>query len=215
METFPTLEAFAAASLETVLKSWEGLGYYARVKNMLAAARSIVEHYGGVFPSTEEALLQIKGIGDYTQGAIRSFAFHQPAAAIDGNVARLLSRFLASEAAIDHPRVKRNLRIYVEKILPDEEPWLVTEGLIELGALVCGKVPQCGVCPLQRECRAYHLQSQDILPRKKARMQTTYLRRVVAVILSKERRILLGKGKEREVMADLHEFPFLPYTGEI
>lgn len=208
MEAFPTIEALAEAPLERVLKCWEGLGYYSRARNMHQAAGYLVEHWKGELPTEKETLSQIKGIGDYTQGAIRSFAFHQKAAAVDGNVLRVLSRFLAFEEEIDTPKAKAKIQEFAERILPESEPWVIAEGLIELGATVCVKRPKCEECPLKSACLAFRHQMQHALPRKRARPKTLHLNRQVGVVLCKGN-YLLRKGNEGLVMADLYEFPYL------
>jgi A/G-specific adenine glycosylase len=208
MQTFPTLEALAKAPLEHVLKCWEGLGYYSRARNLHKAASYIVAFHGGEIPASQKELAQIKGIGPYTQGAIRSFAFRQKAAAVDGNVLRVLSRFLAFEEEIDAPKGRRKLEAYAEKILPDDEPWLISEGLIELGATLCTKRAQCEICPLKKECLALRHSLQAVLPKKSAPPKTVLLKRTVAVIHC-EGRYLLQKGESGKVMAGLYEFPYL------
>ncbi|MFC2049501.1 A/G-specific adenine glycosylase, partial [Chlamydiota bacterium] len=208
MEVFPTIEALAQAPLEQVLKCWEGLGYYSRARNLHLAAKQIAEHFGAELPSTAEMLAEIPGIGPYTRGALLSFAFRQKAAAVDGNVLRVLSRFLACQEEIDAPHVKKRLHAYAEAILPNEQPWLVSEGLIELGALVCAKKAKCNECPLRKECGAYRHGLQDLLPKKRARPQTIELVRQVAVIRC-GKRYAVQKGASGKVMADLYEFPYL------
>lgn len=208
MATFPTIEALAKAPVESVLKCWEGLGYYSRARNLHQAASQILDHYAGELPSSQEALENIKGIGAYTQGAIRSFAFKQKAAAVDGNVLRVLSRFLALEEPIDQPKVKKKLEAYAASILPESEPWLISEGLIELGATVCSKKAHCTACPLRKECLAYRHGKVQLLPIKAKRTETIFLKRAVAVVVC-DGRYLLQKGSQGKVMADLYEFPYL------
>jgi A/G-specific adenine glycosylase len=204
---FPTIEALAQAPLELVLKCWEGLGYYSRARNLHTAARYIVKYFGGKFPDSEEQLATIKGIGPYTQGAILSFAFKRKAAAIDGNVVRLLSRYLAYEHNVDTQLARTQFKQYVESILPDEEPWLVSEGLIELGATICAKKANCLLCPLRADCQAFRHSLQDKLPVKKARLAPIVLRRQVAVVQC-QNHVLIKKGESGKVMADLYEFPY-------
>lgn len=210
MTFFPTVEALAKAPLEHVLKVWEGLGYYSRVRHVHEAARLLVAKYGGELPNDSHHLAQIKGLGPYTRGAILSFAFHQKAAALDGNVMRVLSRFFAIDEEIDLPATKKRLWSYSEAILPDEESWLVTEGLIELGALVCMKEPRCNECPLKHACLAFRHGLQKTLPKRRPRVQTTYLTRLVGVI-SHQDQFLVQKGEKGRVMADLYEFPYVEY----
>lgn len=208
VEAFPTIEALAQAPLEKVLKCWEGLGYYSRARNLHQAAKMITTRFGGNLPSSLEVLSEIPGIGPYTRGAILSFAFKQKAAAVDGNVLRVLSRFLACDEEIDLPHVKKKLQAYAEDMLPEKEPWLVSEGLIELGALICSKKAKCDNCPLKKECGAYRNQLQDTLPKKRARPQCIELMRQVAVIQCGES-YAVQKGVAGKLMADLYEFPFI------
>jgi A/G-specific adenine glycosylase len=208
MEMFPSIEALSLAPFEQVIKCWEGLGYYSRARNLHLAAKKIVAEFGGEMPSSSQALAKIPGIGPYTQGALLSFAFHQKAAAVDGNVLRVLSRFLACLEPIDVSAVKKRLQAYAEAILPHKEPWLISEGLIELGALVCTKKAKCGECPLRTTCRAYQHRLQDKIPCKKATVCTIELERQVAVI-HHQGRFMIQKREKGEVMADLYEFPYI------
>lgn len=206
MERFPTVWSLASAKEEEVIKLWEGLGYYARARNLHHGARFVVERFGGEIPSSEKELLLIKGIGPYTVGAIRSFAFQQKAAALDGNVMRVLSRFLGFDK--DVVTYKKDLSEKLVALLPDEAPHVVMEALIELGALVCTKSPKCIECPLQGSCKAYLENTVHLLPMKKKRPPIKHLHRAVLCILCEER-VLLRKNSQGEIMADLWEFPYV------
>ncbi len=207
MRLFPTIHALAAASLDEVIKAWEGLGYYARVRHVHAAARELVAKKNGELPCKREELEEIKGLGPYTIGAILSFAFHQKAAAVDGNVARVLSRYFLIEEDISTSAIKQRLQGLAERHLPDTEPWLVMEGLIELGARVCQRVPQCSLCPLQKGCLGLQKGRADLLPMKGKRPSTTLLKRHVALIETKEE-ILLQRASYGTIMGGLYEFPY-------
>ncbi len=201
MEAFPTVEALASAPIEQVLKLWEGLGYYSRARNLHKGAQEIVRL--GAFPKDLES---ISGIGPYTAGAIRSFAFKERAAAVDGNVLRVMSRFLGEGGEIDKPHVRKKLTEAVEAFLPEEEPWVAMEALIELGALVCQKRPKCSGCPLQGGCQAFRHGLE--LPKRSPRAKTIFLERTVAVIEC-EGFLFVKQGERGQVMADLYEFPYL------
>jgi len=211
MEQFPTLEALALAPFEKVLKAWEGLGYYSRVRNLHAGAKQLLALHGAEIPNSKEALMQIKGLGPYTAGAILSFAFHQRAAAIDGNVARFLSRHFLIEEEISKPSTLKKMNHIVEDILPSEEPWILMEGLIELGACICKKQPLCDKCPLSESCKAFYLKIPHLFPKKAPSARVTRLKRYVTVLLWRDK-ILLKKGEKGKVMADLYEFPFFEYA---
>ncbi len=207
METFPTVGALAHAPIEQVIKVWEGLGYYSRARNLHAAARQIVSEFNGVLPDDIAQLRSIIGFGPYTAGAVASFAFGQRAPAVDGNVLRVMSRYLAYEEDITKAKSRTHIEQEVLKILPDRDPQIVMEGLIELGALVCKKNPLCTQCPLKAECRGFNRGIEKRLPNKPPRVKTTQLNRQVACVFSSEH-VLLSRGKKGRVMQDLWEFPY-------
>ncbi len=208
MKLFPSIAEVAKASIEELFKAWEGLGYYSRVRNIQKAAIALQEKGGGL-PSSLEELLQIPGIGPYTAGAIASFAFHQKAAAVDGNVSRVISRYYGLEG-----EVKRNL--LEEKtfsFLEEEEPWVAMEALIELGATLCQKTPRCEECPLHLNCEAYLQGKTEVIPAKKKKQEFIYLHKQV-IILIHEEEVLIEKKKEGQVLGGLVEFPSFPYPYE-
>lgn len=201
MERFPTVEDLANAPLEEVLKLWEGLGYYSRARNLHRGAKEIVKRGG--FPKNPA---EIVGIGAYTAGAILSFAFHEKVAAVDGNVLRLLARVTGEEGEIDRPATKKKLNIFAQEMLPQEESWVVSEALIELGALICQKKAKCSLCPLKEQCMAYREGLE--LPKRSSRQKTIFLERTVGVVFHDDL-VLLKKGEKGKVMQDLYEFPYL------
>lgn len=152
MERFPTIQALAESSIEDAIKQWEGLGYYARAKNLHAGAKQVVANFDGELPSKVEALSRIKGLGPYTVGAIRAFAFHERSAAVDGNVLRFLTRYFAIEEDIAKIGTQKKITALAESLLPEKEPWVFAEALIEFGATVCKKAPLCFECPLNKSC---------------------------------------------------------------
>jgi len=215
MERFPTVEALAQAPLQEILKVWEGLGYYSRARRLHEAAQYIVQQFQGILPSDPQQLATIPGIGPYTQGAILSFAFHQKAAAMDGNVLRVLARYFGIEDPIDKSTTQRQILSLLESLLPDEEPWVIAEALIEFGALVCTKQAQCELCPLQSGCLAYQQGRASELPHKAKLPGAMKLVRRVAVIMCQGRYLAIRRPPG-EVMADLYEFPYLDqHEGEL
>lgn len=211
MTTFPTVESLASASEGDVIKMWEGLGYYARARNLHQGAKIVVNQFGGKIPSTYEELLTIKGLGPYTAGAILSFAFHKKAPALDGNVMRVLSRFLGFEKEVE--KHKKELTKHLNDLLPNKDPHITMEALIELGALICVKSPRCESCPLQISCRAYTENKVDLLPIKTPKKPIQILHRAVLCIVS-EGRVLLKLNPKGAIMADLWEFPYIEYDDE-
>ena len=165
MADYPTVEALAAAPLDDVLKHWEGLGYYSRARNLHRGAQRVAAEYGGVLPRTPEALRRIEGIGDYTAGAIASIALGQKAAAVDGNVIRVISRFTGLRENAALPAVKREIAARAEVLMPDERPGDFNQALMDLGATVCVPgTPDCSACPLAAGCAARLLDIAAELP---------------------------------------------------
>jgi A/G-specific adenine glycosylase len=204
MKMFPTLKCLATASLEQVIKEWEGLGYYRRAKNLHETAKIIINNYAGVFPNTEKVLKTLPGIGSYTVGAILSFAFKKRVSALDINVLRVLSRFFGSPHKISHKNYYENLLL---TILPTKQSWIVMEGLIELGAQICKKRPLCDRCPLQKECLAYRENKVDFFPIITPKPKTIFLDREVFIIFYKNE-VLVYKEMKAKVMQWLYQFPY-------
>ncbi len=208
MQLFPTIEALASAPLDLVIKVWEGLGYYSRARNLQAGASMVVSLYDGKLPMDALELAKVKGIGPYTVGAIRSFAFHQKAAAVDGNVIRVLARYFNIEEDICQPKTIKKIWQLAEEILPENESWIFTEGLIELGATVCTKKPKCLNCPLKKACQGYIQGTADELPYKSVKMKAEKLYRAVAVVRNPVGKFLVKHVQNGKVMSGLHEFPY-------
>ncbi len=176
IQTLPTIEDLAVCDESLLMKLWEGLGYYSRVRNMQTTAKEILLKHQGVFPNTYEDLIRLKGIGEYTAGAILSIAFHQKRSAVDGNVLRVLSRYFAIETDIALDTTKKQITALNETLLDDAYPHLYTQAIIELGATLCTKhQPKCDVCPVAENCMAKAKNLQQILPVKaKAKAKKEY-----------------------------------------
>lgn len=207
MNQFPGVRELALASQEEVIKAWEGLGYYNRARNLHLAAKYILENHAGIIPNRKEELQKIKGLGPYTVGALLSFAFHQKSAAIDANVTRVLARYYGIEEDVTKAATKRLMQTIVESILPEVEPWVCMESLIELGATVCSKVAKCVECPIKAGCKARELSSQHMLPKKPQNKKLKLLTRTV-IVLVYQSSVLVKKAQSRGLMADLYEFPY-------
>jgi len=208
MKAFPTIKDLSSSSLDSVIKNWEGLGYYSRARNLHEGARFVLEQHGGNLPDNEDSLKKIKGIGPYTVGAIMSFAFHKKKAAVDGNVIRVLTRVFDIHDDVAKPKTINNIRELTEQVLPDDEPWIVMEALIELGATICTKKPKCLSCPLNITCKGFLHATADLLPSKSTKFKTEILYRNVLVI-SAENKFLVKRGKPGQIMSGLYEFPFI------
>lgn len=208
LEALPTVEALAQAPLEQLMKLWEGLGYYSRVKNMQKAAITVVREYGGAFPADVKLLEKLSGIGDYTAGAIGSIAFGLPAPAVDGNVLRVAARLCNDEADIMLPQTKRRVKADLETVYPRAKDVSdLTQGLMELGALVCiPGVPKCEQCPLVEFCGARKAGREQILPVRQVKTEKKLQKRTVFLLLCGDR-IALVKRPEKGVLAGMWEFP--------
>jgi A/G-specific adenine glycosylase len=206
MSRFPTLVALSEATEVEVVKLWEGLGYYSRARNLLELAKTVVSQYEGKLPNSLEELLKLKGLGPYTAGAILSFGFYQKAVALDGNVERVIARFVGFKKEVK--KHGKELRQIVYDFLPDKEPYITMEGLIELGATICAKKPLCNLCPLSKSCLAYKMGMQEILPILPERKPITELFRFVACILHQDQ-YLVKQGEKGKLMEGLFEFPYI------
>jgi A/G-specific adenine glycosylase len=200
MDRFPTFADLAKASENVVLKSWEGLGYYSRARALHACAKVICGQYFGNLPRGKDELLKLPGIGPYTAGAILSFAFKQKAEAIDANVRRVFFRLIADV-------FNKDLTGIVEAMLPSQEPHIVMEAFIELGALVCTKRPKCEQCPCRDFCYAYNTNRIDEVTvcKKNERIP---LWRDVGLFLTDDS-VLLKNPPLKGLMRGLYEFPYL------
>jgi A/G-specific adenine glycosylase len=214
MERFPTIRALAAADLQDVLKTWEGLGYYARARNLHRAAQIIMSEHGGSFPSTRQALSALPGVGEYTVGALLSIAFNQAEPLLDGNVKRVLARLLDLDQPIDRPAVLRQLWQQARALVEAAEPQAAgacNEALMELGALVCTpQNPRCLICPLQDLCAAAVHGTQAERPVMPPRKRTPHHDVAAGVIWRSEpfaSPLLLAQRPHKGLLGGLWEFP--------
>ncbi len=208
LEALPTVEALAAAPLEQLLKLWEGLGYYSRVKNMQKAAQVVVDAYDGHFPADVKKLASLPGIGAYTAGAIASIAFNLPAPAVDGNVLRVVARLTNDDADIMLPQTKKRVEIALSKVYSlAEDCGDFTQAIMELGALVCipGGTPKCDACPLSSLCLAKQCGREKILPIRIAKKEKKLMKRTI-FLLEHEGEFALVKRPEQGVLAGMWEF---------
>jgi A/G-specific adenine glycosylase len=208
LERFPTVEALAAAPIDDVLKSWEGLGYYARARNLHRLAQQIVSEHSGQFPASAEALQQLPGIGRYTAAAIASIAFDQAVAVLDGNVIRVLSRLTDLPEEVSQPHVERQLWDLAENLLPPERPGDYNQALMDLGRTICTpRDPDCHHCPVQAFCLAFARGTQALRPVKKQKSPLPTVRAAAAVIRDAEGRVLLVQRPTEGLLGGLWALP--------
>lgn len=207
LERFPTLADVAAASLAEVLKQWEGLGYYARARNLHRAAIELVEQHAGQFPTTYAALRQLPGFGDYTAGAVASIAFGEAVPAIDGNVKRVIARLVALDADPGRGPAARQVRAVGAALVDPKQPGDWTQAMMELGALVClPKTPQCLLCPLNDLCQARRQGREQALPVKTPPKKLPHYE-VVAAVIAREDQLLIAQRPLEGMLGGLWEFP--------
>ena len=208
LEALPTVEDLADAPEDVLLKLWEGLGYYNRVRNMQKAARQIMSDFDGKFPETYEEILSLTGIGNYTAGAISSFAFGIPKPAVDGNVLRVMSRLTASEEDIMKASVRAKVEEALEEVIPKDEASDFNQGLIELGAMVCvpNGAPKCEECPLVGLCQAQAKGVQNELPIKTKAKARRIERRTVLIFKDGDN-VAIKKRPAKGLLAGLYELP--------
>lgn len=205
LRLFPDVRALARAARREVLRAWQGLGYYARVRNLHVAARTIVRKFAGRLPEDEKALRSLPGFGPYTAAAVASIAFDRPCPVLDANVRRLVMR-LENIAAPDGQRTERRILDFLAARLPRRSAGDFNQALMELGALVCKpRNPLCLLCPLRPTCLAADAGRQELIP-PPSRTATKRLEAVVAVI-RRDGRLLIQKRPPVGLLADLWEFP--------
>ena len=207
IKLFPNVKILSEKSLDEVLSSWSGLGYYSRARNLHKAAKIIMGEYGGKVPTNAEELMSLPGIGRSTAGAIIALALNEPAAILDANVKRVLSRIHAIKAQPETTKTKKQLWKVAEMHLPKMHHRNYTQALMDLGAMVCKKKPICPKCPFTNSCAAYLSNNTDIFPgsrkRKSLKIKSTY----IVIIKNREEEILLEKRSESGIWGGLWSFP--------
>ena len=204
---FPTVERLAAAKLDDVLALWAGLGYYSRARNMHAAARAVVDDWGGEFPRAAADLQKLPGVGRYTAGAVASIALGERVPVVDGNVKRVLARLGGIETSIDEAETVERMWAWAEELVPPGEPGEFNQALMELGARVCvPKRPRCEACPLTRLCVAREKGLTERLPVRREKKAAPQVRAVAAVI-EKDGRVLMVQRPPRGLLGGMWELP--------
>lgn len=208
LSELPTVKELAEVPEDRLMKLWEGLGYYNRARNMQKAARQVMEEYQGEFPHTYDTIRSLAGIGNYTAGAVSSFAFGIPKPAVDGNVLRVLSRILASEEDIMKAGVRSWMERAVEEVIPEQNASDFNQGLIELGALICvpNGDPRCRECPAAGLCLAREKGIQTRLP-VKAKAKARRIEKRTVLIFRDARGVAIRKRPSRGLLAGLYELP--------
>src|SRR5262247_2579226 len=205
------VQALAAAPLDDVLKLWAGLGYYARARNLHACAKAVVERHGGHFPASEAELAMLPGIGPYTAAAIAAIAFDAPAAAVDGNVERVVARLHAIEQEL--PAAKAEIRRLTQRLVPAQRAGDFAQALMDLGATICTpKKPACALCPWMAACAARRRGDPETFPRKAPKAQGRLRRGAAFVVVRSDGFVLLRSRPPTGLLGGMTEVPTTQWT---
>jgi len=210
VKQFPTVFDLAEANEETVLKLWQGLGYYSRARNLHASAKHIALTLKGEFPKTYEDIKKLKGVGDYTASAIASIAFNEPEAVVDGNVYRVLSRYFGIDTAINSTEGIKEFKSLAQRLIDKKQPAIYNQAIMEFGALQCKpKAPYCLVCPLQNGCVALQQNKINELPVKLKKTKITKKFFNYMVCVDQDQNVLFEKREGKGIWQNLYQFPLI------
>lgn len=212
VENFPTINDLANAEEDFVMSLWQGLGYYSRARNLHATAKYVSHHLGGVFPSTYDDILKLKGIGPYTAAAISSFAYNLPTAVVDGNVIRVISRLYAIDEPIEDKNTKKKIQDIVDLAILKAESAVFNQAIMDFGATQCvAASPNCSICPFIKTCKAYIRNKVTSIPRpkKKIKRSTRYFHYLV---INRDDKIAFLKREKNDIWQGLYELPLIEST---
>jgi A/G-specific adenine glycosylase len=209
---WPDIRALAAATLDEVLHEWQGLGYYARARNLHACARAVVDKHGGRFPDDPAALRALPGIGDYTAAAIAAIAFDHRSAAVDGNVERVVARLFAVDEPL--PQAKPKLRAFATALVPDRRAGDFAQAMMDLGAVLCTpRRPRCVLCPWRADCAAAAAGIADSLPARAEKPERPLRYGVAFWLVRDDGAVMLRRRPEKGLLGGMIELPSTPWRG--
>ena len=209
-EAFPTVHDLAKADETTVLKLWQGLGYYSRARNLHATAKFVSKELSGVFPNRYKELIKLKGIGDYTASAIASICFHEPNAVVDGNVYRVLARYFGIKTAINSTKGIKEFKELAQSLIDELDPGNYNQAIMDFGSLQCKpQSPDCSVCPLSDSCVAFEKDSIKELPvkEKKIKIKNRYFHYLI--IITEDQKTVLELREGKGIWQGLYQFPLI------
>lgn len=211
-KNYPTVHHLAQANEASVMKDWEGLGYYSRARNLHSAAKHISTELQGGFPNTHEDILKLKGVGDYTAAAISSFAFNEPRAVVDGNVFRVLARVFGIATPINSTKGKKEFKALADELMYEKDPATYNQAIMEFGAIQCvPKNPNCNRCPLQQVCYAFAERQVEQLPVKEQKKYNRE-RYFNYAVINKEGSTLINHRVGKDVWQKLYEWPLVEHS---
>ena len=209
-ENFPTVFDLAKADESTVLKMWQGLGYYSRARNLHYSAKQITDEFNGEFPSTYQEIIKLKGIGDYTASAIASICFNEPTAVVDGNVYRVLSRYFGIKTAINSSAGIKEFKALAQTLIDESQPGAYNQAIMDFGALHCKpQNPLCETCPFADSCVALEKKLTKELPlkEKKTKVRNRYFN--FLVVKTEADKTILSERKGKGIWQGLYQFPLI------
>jgi A/G-specific adenine glycosylase len=212
LEKYPDVSSFAAASEDEILKLWQGLGYYSRGRNMLKTARLVLEVYNGQFPQRYDQLIKLKGIGEYTAAAIASFSSNEAKAVVDGNVYRVIARYLGIDEPINSTTGKKIFQQAANDLLNRKISGLHNQAMMELGAMICKpKNPACGICPVRPGCYAITHNAINSLPVKlnNVKVRERYFN---YFLITDGHNVLINKRDQADIWANMYDLPLIETT---
>ena len=210
---WPDVRALAAAPLDEVLRTWAGLGYYARARNLHACARAVAEEHGGMFPANEAALCALPGIGDYTAAAIAAIAFDLPASPVDGNIERVVARLFAVEEAL--PGAKPRLRDLARGLTPQQRAGDFAQAMMDLGATICSpKKPACALCPWNENCAAFARGDAETFPRRTPKREGVLRRGAAFVAHRADGYLLVRTRPAKGLLGGMTEVPTTTWSAD-
>ncbi|MFC5584049.1 A/G-specific adenine glycosylase [Nitratireductor kimnyeongensis] len=210
-DAWPTVEALAASHSDEVMKAWAGLGYYSRARNLKKCAETVASEYSGRFPDTEAGLKALPGIGDYTAAAIAAIAFNRPAAVVDGNIERVITRLYAMETPL--PQAKPEIRALVAKAMPQHRPGDFAQAMMDLGATICTpRKPACVLCPITEDCAARRKGIAERFPLKAPKKEKPTRIGAAFVAMRSDGSVLLRKRPASGLLGGMAEVPGSHWT---
>jgi A/G-specific adenine glycosylase len=213
---FPTIKDLAEASEEKVLKLWQGLGYYSRARNLHYTARYIAQELDGIFPTTYNEIIQLKGVGDYTASAIASICYDEPCAVVDGNVYRALSRIFGIQTPINSVQGQKEFKALAQSLLSSSNIGEHNQAVMEFGSIQCkSSNPDCGICPFSSSCVAFQTNTIKLLPVKIKKLKIRKRHLNYLVFISLNDRTILKKREEKGIWQNLYEFPLVETNGSV
>ena len=213
---FPTVEDLANAEESKVLKMWQGLGYYSRARNLHFTAKYVSNELSGVFPTSYKELIKLKGIGDYTASAISSICFDEPAAVVDGNVYRVLSRFFKIETPINSTKGIKEFKDLAQSLLDTTKPGVYNQAIMDFGALQCKpKSPNCYECPMSTNCIAFENKLVKQLPIKENKLKIKKKYFNFFVFVTKKNKTIFEERKGKGIWQGLYQFPLIETINEV